>query len=65
MIDHLGNPAWNISEPSGFGPILPIGDVRFDGEFRTDRRPVLFTPSFVEIDPKRSWSEQQQRGLTA
>jgi hypothetical protein len=34
-----------------FGPFLPIGDVRFDGEFLRDSRLVVLTPSFVEIDP--------------
>jgi hypothetical protein len=41
---------------SAIGPILPIGDVRFDGEFRTDSRLVVLTSSFVEIDPERSFS---------
>jgi len=34
------------------GPSLPIGDVRFDGEFRRDSGLVVLTWSFVQIDPK-------------
>src|SRR5262245_26699904 len=41
---------------SGTGPSLPIGEVRFDGEFRRDSGLVVLTSSFVEIDPERSFS---------
>jgi len=37
---------------SASGPSLPIGDVRFDGEFRRDSGLDVLTLSFVEIDPK-------------
>ena len=37
---------------SDVGPSLPIGDVRFDGEFLRDSGLDVLTLSFVEIDPK-------------
>ena len=36
------------------GPSLPIGDVRFDGEFRRDSGLDVLTLSFVEIDPQQT-----------
>ena len=37
-------------------PFLPLGVVRFDGEFRRDSGLVVLTPYFVEIDPKPTFA---------
>src|SRR5215471_2823767 len=53
----MGNGAMAVGpklpRPSSTLPSLPIGHVRSDGEFRVDSGLVVFTWSFVEIDPKR------------
>jgi hypothetical protein len=40
---------------TALGLTLPIGDVRFDGEFRKNSGLVVLTSSFVEIDPEGTW----------
>src|SRR5215471_9023386 len=43
---------------SFIGPVLPISDVRFDGEFRRDSRLVVLMMSFVDFDPNRSSGDE-------
>jgi len=40
------------------GPFLPIGDVRFDGEFRRDSGLVVLTSSSSHFDPSATWRKK-------